>query len=89
MHPIVGLGQALAERGHAVTVATNPYFESLVGRVGLRFEPVGTLEQFHDAMANPNLWKQLRGFRVVVRDLILQARRARLSAGRALRRGGW
>ncbi len=35
VHPIVGLGTALAARGHRVKVITNPYFEDVVTGAGV------------------------------------------------------
>lgn len=66
VHPFVGLGHALLERGHQVTVVTNPHFEPLVRQLGLNFLPLGTEEQFRQAIDNPDLWEPMRGFRLVM-----------------------
>ncbi len=71
VHPVVGLGLALAGRGHRVTVATNPQFEPLVRRVGLGFEPVGTAEELRQAMEDPDLWHPTRGLRFMIDYLLL------------------
>jgi rhamnosyltransferase subunit B len=71
VHPIVGLGLALRERGHKVSLAANPYHELLVRRVGLPFESVGTREDYLEAMADPNLWHPLRGTYMVIERLML------------------
>jgi rhamnosyltransferase subunit B len=63
--PLLGLARALRGRGHEVTFATNPYFEELVRRHGLPFEPLGTVAEFRAVVQNPGLWKPRTGFRVV------------------------
>ena len=67
VHPFVGLGTALRDRGHQVTLVTNGYFESLVRRVGLDFVPVGTAEEFHAVTGDPDLWDRDKGLGVVAR----------------------
>lgn len=56
VHPFVGLGQTLRERGHRVTICASPVFQPLIERCGLRFLPVGTEAEYHAAMADPQLW---------------------------------
>jgi len=70
-HPFIALGRALRERGHRATVITNPYFQSAVEAQGLRFLPVGTVEEVATAIADPDLWHPRRGFEVVARRLIV------------------
>ncbi len=67
VHPMVGIGKALKQRGHAVTVATNPHFGELIQRAGLDFEPVGTAQGYHDALRDPGMWQGTRGFSTVLR----------------------
>ena len=66
VHPFVGLGLALKRRGHAVTVATNEHFQPLVERVGLAFTSLGTADEYHRAINNPDIWHPMRGFQTVV-----------------------
>ena len=73
VHPFVGIGRALAERGHRVTLAANPYFERLIRGVGLRFAAIGTLEQYQSLIANAKVWQSARGFVEVARQGILPA----------------
>lgn len=40
VHPYLGIGQALQQRGHDVQVFTNPHFRAAVGRAGLEFRPI-------------------------------------------------
>jgi rhamnosyltransferase subunit B len=67
VHPFVSVGRALKDRGHSVTVITNPHFEGLVARLGLEFAPLGTEQQFLEAIANVDLWSPMEGFRTVLR----------------------
>ena len=65
VHPFVAVALALRERGHRVTVATNPYFAPLLEQVGLPLRPIGTVEQFEQVAVHPDLWHQARGFGVL------------------------
>jgi rhamnosyltransferase subunit B len=66
VHPFVGLGAALARRGHRVTVITNGYFRALAEREGLAFVELGTAEEYLKAIEDPDLWHPLRSFRAVM-----------------------
>jgi UDP:flavonoid glycosyltransferase YjiC (YdhE family) len=65
VHPLMGLGLALQERGHEVVLATNPYFADTARRAGLRFVPLGD-DDFQKTLNDPNLWHPFRGFRAVM-----------------------
>ncbi len=69
VHPFLGLGLALAARGHRVRVAANEYFSGLVERTGLAFIQLGTAEQFLRALAEPDIWHPRRGARLMGRFL--------------------
>lgn len=71
VHPFVGIGRALAARGHGVTVMTSPYFEELIQRAGLEFVPFGTREEFEASLNHPDLWHPTRAFSYVVNMAIL------------------
>jgi UDP:flavonoid glycosyltransferase YjiC (YdhE family) len=58
----MGLGLALRERGHEVTIITNEYFEPLVRRLGLDFFSAGTAEEFRQAINDPDSWHPRKGF---------------------------
>lgn len=66
VHPFIGLGLALQRRGHRVTVATNDHFSPLVARAGLGFASLGTVDEFHAALNNPDVWHPARGLRAIV-----------------------
>ena len=65
VHPHVGLALALRGRGHDVTLATSAYFGPLIARLGLRFVPLGTVEQYQTLTAHPDLWHHLKGLNVL------------------------
>lgn len=61
VHPMVGLGSALAERGHRVMLVTNPYFEDVVVAAGLELLPISTREQYGKLSQHPQIWHRVRG----------------------------
>lgn len=63
---MVGLGAALAARGHSVKIVTNPYFEEVVAGAGLEFVPIGTREDYLRLSQHPDLWHPIRGPRLVL-----------------------
>jgi rhamnosyltransferase subunit B len=65
VHPFVGLGRKLTERGHAVTLYVNGHFEGLVRAAGLGYVEIGPAEEYRKALANPDLWHPRRGFKAV------------------------
>jgi UDP:flavonoid glycosyltransferase YjiC (YdhE family) len=65
VHPFVGLGIRLQQRGHRVTLAANGLFQSMVQKAGLEFAELGTGEDFHAALHHPDLWHPRKGFRAV------------------------
>jgi UDP:flavonoid glycosyltransferase YjiC (YdhE family) len=67
VHPMIGLGTALAARGHVVKVVTNPYFEEVVTGAGLEFLPLGTREEYIRMSEHPDIWHPTRGPRLVVK----------------------
>lgn len=65
VHPFVGLGRRLRERGHRVTVVANPHFAELITRNDLAFEGVGTADDYRQAATEPDLWHPIKGTRMV------------------------
>ncbi len=63
--PFVALGKALLRRGHAVTLSTNSYFQSLTESAGLRFVPLGADDLYRKIREHPDMWHPMRGFKVV------------------------
>lgn len=67
VHPFVGLGLALQQRGHHVEIATNGYFESLIRRCGLPFFELGSADEFLEVSQQPGLWNPRHGFATLFR----------------------
>ena len=66
VHPMVGLGSALAARGHRVKVVTSPYFEEVVVGAGLGMLPLGTREEYVQLSQHKDLWHPIRGPKLVL-----------------------
>jgi UDP:flavonoid glycosyltransferase YjiC (YdhE family) len=66
VHPMVGLGAALAARGHQAKIITNPYFEDVVTNAGLEMLPLGTRDDYVRLSEHPDLWHPLRGPKLVL-----------------------
>ncbi len=75
VHPMLGLGSALSQRGHQVSVITNPHFQPLVESVPLDFIPLGTAEQYDQLAHHPDLWNPLRGPKLVMRTAMADSLR--------------
>jgi rhamnosyltransferase subunit B len=70
VHPFIALGAALQARGHRATILTNPIFQTLIESQALGFLPVGTEEQAHTAIANPDLWHLRKGFNIIAQVIV-------------------
>ncbi|HVT27711.1 MAG TPA: glycosyltransferase, partial [Lacipirellulaceae bacterium] len=66
VHPMVGLGSALAARGHRVKIVTNPYFQDVVAGAGLEIVPLGTYDEYVRLSRHPHLWHPMRGPKLVL-----------------------
>jgi rhamnosyltransferase subunit B len=66
VHPMIGLGSALARRGHRVKLIANPYFSEPIAEAGLELLPIGTREQYIELSQHPDLWHPLRGVKLVL-----------------------
>ncbi|MCE9590959.1 MAG: glycosyltransferase [Planctomycetes bacterium] len=75
VHPFVGIGLALKSRGHEVVVIVNGQFEPLIRRVGLAYEPLGTGEEFREAIRDPMLWHASKGPSTVLAWVVKGMRR--------------
>jgi rhamnosyltransferase subunit B len=62
VHPMIGLGEALRDRGHEVVMVVNGYFEELTRRVGLQYVEFGSRELFLELANHPDLWHPRRAF---------------------------
>lgn len=75
VYPFVGLGTALRERGHRVTVATNGHFAPLVARAGLEFVELGTEQDYLTVLNDPRLWHPTEAFKLVAYWAMLKGMR--------------
>ncbi|NYH25521.1 glycosyltransferase [Paraburkholderia bryophila] len=65
VHPLLGIGAALAARGHEIVFCSHPPFEAAARRQGFAFRPIGTADEYAAAMANPALWNPRTSFRTL------------------------
>ena len=70
VHPFIALGLALKRRGHSATVLTNPMMQAVVERQGLGFMAVGSAQQAHAAIANPDVWDLRKGFPILAQVIV-------------------
>lgn len=61
VHPLLGLALELRDRGHEIVFITNGHFEPLARKSGLAFEALGTAEEYHQAINDPDLWHPTKG----------------------------
>jgi rhamnosyltransferase subunit B len=54
--PYLGIGAALRQRGHDVTLVANPVYEREAKAAGLSFVPVGRDEEYQAFINEPGLW---------------------------------
>ena len=66
VHPLIGIGRALRNRGHDVTVITSGYHGELVARAGLHGVTFGTRDDYLKGLAaNPKIMQQGSGLRTL------------------------
>lgn len=66
VHPLIGIGLALRERGHDITMLASTHFENQVGNAGLRFIGIGTDDDYHAVTSDPSLMHPLKGTQKVI-----------------------
>ena len=65
VHPLLGLSRTFAEYGHRVSFCTSPAFAEMVERCGFRCLPLGTVEEYHATVNDPELWKPRTSLKVL------------------------
>jgi rhamnosyltransferase subunit B len=70
VHPFIALGRAMQQRGHRVTVLTNPLFQALIESQGLEFLALGKLEDAQVAIGNPDVWHLRKGFAIIASVIV-------------------
>jgi len=66
VHPYLGIGAALRERGHEVVVVASGHHEQRIERAGLRYVEHGTKQQYEALLADRDLWHPTRGVQRVM-----------------------
>lgn len=66
VHPMVGLGAAMRNRGHQVFIIANPHFRAVVESARLELIPIGTQQEYDDLAHHRDLWHPLRGPKLVL-----------------------
>lgn len=61
VHPFVGIGRGLADRGHRVTVLANEVFRETVEATGLEFGALGDAETYRRLTKDPDIWHPRKG----------------------------
>ena len=69
VHPFVGIGRALRERGHDVTLLTAEPFRRISERAGLRFLATQSEEAFDRVTKHPDLWHSRHGLTLVLQTV--------------------
>lgn len=73
--PLVGIGRALKQRGHRVTMIANRYFASLVERADLGFAPCGDAEEYKAKLNHPDFWDPQRSINFAFHEMYVPAMR--------------
>lgn len=63
VYPHIGLGIALRDRGHHVTLIANQHFEPLARANGFTLVETGSEEQYHNTWGRPDIWHPRKGRR--------------------------
>jgi rhamnosyltransferase subunit B len=71
VHPVIELATALKRRGHQTTIVTNEFFSEQIRGAEVEFIPMGTLQEAHDAVADPRLWHKTKAFECIVERAIV------------------
>jgi len=64
VNPLLGIGAALRDRGHATTLISAPQFASAASAIGADFTSIGSAEEYDAVYADPELWHPRRGLGV-------------------------
>ncbi len=82
IHPYVGVGMALRERGHEVAFVVQPYFERLVREAGLEFIGAGEKFEMTEIARRPEMMAARTGSMRIIRDHVIPHTRDMFVAAR-------
>lgn len=71
IHPYVGVGRALMERGHSVALLAQPYFQRLAEDAGLEFIPVGEFLDLREIAQRPEMMGTFNGTKKILQEWII------------------
>lgn len=71
IHPFISIARALQARGHAVVLATNPYFAAQIEDAGVPFAPFGECIELKQAIREFDAMHPRRGPRNLLSDIVL------------------
>lgn len=74
-YPFIGIAAELVRRGHDVHVLAIAPFRDAVAETGAAYVEVGTIEEYHTNINNPDLWHPLKGSKTVANLVAEQLRR--------------
>jgi UDP:flavonoid glycosyltransferase YjiC (YdhE family) len=72
VHPMAGIAERLAERGHDVTLAANPYFADIAERIGVPLLPLGGVDDYVRLTQIADLWHPTRGLPIIFREGVMR-----------------
>ena len=87
VHPFIAISQALRERGHEVEMIALAPFEARVVRAGIGFRRLGTVDDYQQMVARPELWQPRRGGRLLLAQLLRRLPESHAATLAALRPG--
>ncbi len=70
VHPVVGVGRALRQRGHRVTVYTDPSQHAYVREAGLEAAWTGPADLHDRVLAHPDVWHPSRSWTHLAREAL-------------------
>src|SRR3954468_9385451 len=70
VYPMIALGAGLAARGHQVHLVSSPHFGPPARAAGLTFHACASEEDERRALEEPDLWKPLKGFRLLLQGIL-------------------
>jgi rhamnosyltransferase subunit B len=76
INPMLMIGARLLSEGHRVDFIASPHFEDRVRDFGMRLLPLGSREQYNEALSNPDVWKLEKAFAAVWNILIPSIRQS-------------